>query len=103
MTATTTTTPLSPTERAAKAQQTLALKQAEHDAGDFPRQCWVKVTGRGHYAGRVGKVHSHNDLRTPQHPTIPVEIGVVFGKGGYPVWFSSGELERCRHRPDNAW
>lgn len=83
-------------ERAAKARQTRQSKTAEHEAGDFPSRAWVKVKdGRGHYSGRVGKVQSHNDIRSKQHPTITVEIGVVFSKGGQPTWFEPGELDRC--------
>lgn len=83
-------------ERLEKARQTRENKAAEHAAGDFPSRAWVKVkAGRGHYSGKVGKVQSHNDLRTKQHPNIPVEIGVVFTKGGMPAWFEPGELERC--------
>lgn len=91
------TTTLTPTERAAKAQVTISRKQEAHNAGDFPQRAFVRVIkGNERYRGKVGKVHSHNDLRTERLSNIIVEIGVVFSGGGgqEPVWFAADELER---------
>ena len=84
-------------ERAEKRAQTLATKRAEHAAGSFPPRCWVRIndTVRA-YGGLIGKVKSHNDLRTEQCPDIPVEIGVVFSPGNIMIWFKPSEMERSR-------
>lgn len=97
------TTTLTPTDRAAKAQETVRRKQADHNAGAFPQAAFVKITsGHEAYRGRIGKVHSHNDLRTEALPNLTVEIGVVFTGGGgqIPIWFTADQLERTS-RPAN--
>lgn len=91
--------------RAVKSKQTREDKKAAHDAGDFPRRCWVMIDPKIKvYGGKVGKVSTHNDLRTPAFPTITVEIGVVFSKGtqSMPIWFHAEELTRCKP-PAQAW
>lgn len=92
------TTTLTPSDRAALAKATKDRKQAEHDAGEFPRRAFVRVARGGkQFAGKIGQVHSHNDLRDDRLPEIAVEIGVVFTGGGgqTPVWFTADELVRC--------
>ncbi len=96
------TTTMTPLTRAEKAQETARRKLAEQESGPLPPRSFVRVVaGHESYLGKVGKVHSHNDLRTSDLPNIPVEVGVVFtpGGGAQPVWFYPSQLTRCPPPP----
>lgn len=90
--------------RAAQAQETALRKQHECEAEfGFKRQTFVRVLpGHKQYSGKVGRLSSYNDLRDTAHPTIAVEVAVVFtaGENQTAVYFEPKELEPAK-KPEN--
>lgn len=85
--------------RAAQAQETKERKQrdCENEFG-LKRHRFVKINKASAYDGKVGRIQSYNDLRDKDHPSIPVEVGVVFfpGQGQHPSWFLPYQLEYAK-------